>query len=198
MEFHYSSLREIPSSVQIFNGFEQKNLVSIILGQPLQGDFNLMVFLESLKVSIPSDLGFYCKLNNSKGSLRTLLVALMITVDYLMSSSFVYSLQQKSFNPSPGLENYKTSTCLCTPFMALCYTHTSTSMRTTISLLIFSEVKLRTCQHTLCILSLHSLQELSRQEKIETHSPSLKDFIHSIMKSYIHTTLKQMHNRDWN
>jgi len=106
-------------------------------GQPLWGDFKLLLFFESLKVSIPSELLFYGKIKNFKGSLCSLLVALTITSSYMTSSSSMHSLHQKSFNRSLRLEKFNTSTCLHTPCMALCYTCTSVGMRTTISLLNF-------------------------------------------------------------
>jgi hypothetical protein len=83
-----------------------------------------------------------------------------------------------SFHGKKGLKAHR-FVALCTSCTTLCYTCTYAGMRTTISLLSLFEVKPRTCRHTPCRLSLHSLQEFSGRETIEIHTLPLIDFIQS-------------------
>jgi hypothetical protein len=99
-------------------------------------------------------LGSCCKLKDSKELVHTLLAAFTIITSYLMSSTSLHSLRQKSFNHSFGLENSKTSTRpMHTLHDFVIYFHFCWYKNNGISHEI-SEIKLR-------ILSTHSFQTFS-------------------------------------
>jgi len=117
--------------------------------------------------------------SSPKGSLLTLLAAnLQITTSYLslwpcalfateifQSSFWIYKIQGLNW-PTHSLHNF------------VLHLHFSWYENNGISSEL-SEIKLSPLQRTPCGCSLHSLQEFSGRETIETHSSPLSDFIHS-------------------
>jgi hypothetical protein len=129
-----------------------KYLASFLLSLILGGDFKPHTFFELFEVSILPELEFCCyKIKDSKGFLHALLVAFTITFGYSTLPTLCTSCNNSSSTSLLDWKILRLQLAYAHLAQLLCYTFTYTGIRTMVSLLSFSKIKLRTS-------STHSLQ----------------------------------------